>query len=94
MGKMEKDIKDMVKSHVLAYREVAKTCERYTVYSQTLSQAMLGKWYVSAVKYKALDGELKAMIKDAGIDNITADSDKDALVSVALHEYKMKKESK
>ena len=38
--------------------------------------------------------ELKAMIKDAGINNITADSDKDALVSIALHEYKMKKESK
>lgn len=36
--------------------------------------------------------ELKGMIKDAGIDNITADSDKDALVAVALHEYKMKKE--
>ena len=64
MGKMEKDIKDMVKSHILAYREVAKTCERYTVYSQTLSQAMLGKWYVSAVKHKALDGELKAMLKE------------------------------
>ena len=36
--------------------------------------------------------ELKGMIKDAGIDNITADSDKDALVRVALNEYKMKKE--
>ena len=36
--------------------------------------------------------ELKAMIKDAGITNITADSDKDALVIVALNEYKMKKE--
>lgn len=38
--------------------------------------------------------ELKAMIKDAGINNITADSDKDALVSVAFNEYKMKKEGK
>lgn len=38
--------------------------------------------------------ELKAMIKDAGITNITADSDKDALVSIAFHEYKMKKEGK
>lgn len=36
--------------------------------------------------------ELKGMIKDAGIDNITADSDKDALVRIALNEYKMKKE--
>lgn len=36
--------------------------------------------------------ELKAMIKDAGVTNITADSDKDALVIVALNEYKMKKE--
>jgi hypothetical protein len=36
--------------------------------------------------------ELKGMIKDAGIENITADSDKDALVRVALNEYKMKKE--
>jgi hypothetical protein len=36
--------------------------------------------------------ELKGMIKDAGVDNITADSDKDALVRVALNEYKMKKE--
>ena len=36
--------------------------------------------------------ELKAMIKDAGIDNITADSDKDALVMIAVNEYKMKKE--
>ena len=36
--------------------------------------------------------ELKAMIKDAGITNITADSDKDALVMIALNEYKMKKE--
>ena len=32
------------------------------------------------------------MIKDAGIDNITADSDKDALVRIALEEYKMRKE--
>lgn len=64
MGKMEKDIKDMVKSHILAYREVAKTCERYTIYSQTLSQAMLGRWYVSAVKYKALDGELTKILKE------------------------------
>ena len=38
--------------------------------------------------------ELKAMIKDAGINNITADSDKDALVSVEFNEYKMKKEGK
>ena len=38
--------------------------------------------------------ELKAMIKDAGINNITADSDKDALVSVAFNEYKKKKEGK
>ena len=36
--------------------------------------------------------ELKGMIKDAGITNITADSDKDALVRIALNEYKMKKE--
>ena len=36
--------------------------------------------------------ELKAMIKDAGIENITADSDKDALVMIAVNEYKMKKE--
>ena len=36
--------------------------------------------------------ELKALIKDAGIDNITADSDKDALVMIAVNEYKMKKE--
>lgn len=36
--------------------------------------------------------ELKAMIKDAGIDNITADSDKDALVRIALNEYKIKRE--
>jgi hypothetical protein len=36
--------------------------------------------------------ELKALIKDAGVTNITADSDKDALVIVALNEYKMKKE--
>lgn len=36
--------------------------------------------------------ELKGMIKDAGVENITADSDKDALVIVALNEYKMKKE--
>lgn len=36
--------------------------------------------------------ELKQMIKDAGIENITADSDKDALVMIALNEYKMRKE--
>lgn len=36
--------------------------------------------------------ELKGMIKDAGITNITADSDKDALVKIALNEYRMKKE--
>ena len=36
--------------------------------------------------------ELKGLIKDAGVTNITADSDKDALVIVALNEYKMKKE--
>lgn len=36
--------------------------------------------------------ELKAMIKDAGIDNITADSDKDALVRIALNEYKIRRE--
>ena len=35
---------------------------------------------------------LKAIIKDAGIYNITADSDKDALVMIAVNEYKMKKE--
>ena len=64
MGKMQKDVKDMIRSHILAYREVAKTCDNYTKRSQTLSQAMLGKWYVSAVKHKALDGELKAMIKE------------------------------
>lgn len=64
MGKMEKDIKDMVISHVLAYREVAKASEKYTLYAQNLSQAMLGKWYVSAVKYKALDKRLKAMLKE------------------------------
>lgn len=64
MGKMQKDVKDMIRSHILAYREVAKTCDNYTKRSQTLAQAMLGKWYVSAVKHKALDGELKAMIKE------------------------------
>ncbi len=36
--------------------------------------------------------ELKAMIKDAGLTKITADSDKDALVMIALNEYKMRKE--
>ncbi len=64
MGKKEKDIKDMVISHVLAYREVAKICEGYTPYSQKLAQAMLGKWYASAIKRKALGEELKAMLKE------------------------------
>jgi hypothetical protein len=64
MGNMQKDVKDMVKAHILAYREVAKTCERYTEYSQKLSQAMLGKWYVSAVMHKALDDKLKAILKE------------------------------
>ena len=64
MGEMQKDKKDMIKSHVLAYHEVAKVCERYAKYSQSLSQAMLGKWYASAIKHKALDEDLRKILKE------------------------------
>lgn len=64
MGEMQKDVKDMIRSHILAYREVVKTCEKYSKHSQILSQAMLGRWYVSAIKHKALDDKFKVMLKE------------------------------
>ena len=64
MDEIQKDKKDMIKSHILAYREVTKVCERYKEYSQILSQAMLGKWYVSAIKHKALDDDMKRIFKE------------------------------
>lgn len=58
------DVRDMIKSHILAYREVVKVCEGESQYSQALSQAMLGKWYASAIKHRALDGDFRKMLKE------------------------------
>jgi len=66
MGKMDADVKDLIKSHILAYRIVAKSVQNESGYVQTLSIARLASFYVSAIKNKMLkkDKELKRLLKE------------------------------
>ena len=66
MGQMEKDIKDLILAHILAYRQVAIRAEKESNYIQILSNARLAAFYVSAIKNKMLKGnaQLKSMVKE------------------------------
>lgn len=66
MGKMDADLKDLIKSHILAYREVAISMEGESNHLKTLVNARLAIFYVSAIKNKMLkdDKNLKAMLKE------------------------------
>ena len=66
MGEMRKDIKELIKVHIKAYRQVALTAENCSDYFRNLSNARLANWYVSAIKNKMLkqDKQLKAMLKE------------------------------
>ncbi len=66
MGLMQKDKKDMIKSHILAYRKVAEYAQNEAEYFQTLSNARLAIYYVSAIKAKMLKGDkqLREMLKE------------------------------
>jgi len=66
MGIMQQDKRDMISSHILAYREVAISAENASLYVQTLSNARLAIFYVSAIKNKMLKGnqQLKTMFKE------------------------------
>ncbi len=66
MGLMQQDKRDMINSHILAYREVAISAEKSSAYIQTLSNARLAAFYVSAIKNQMLkeNKPLKAMFKE------------------------------
>ncbi len=66
MGLMQKDKRDMIISHLLAYRKVAEFAMNDTQYIQTLSNARLAAYYVSAIKAGLLKRhkELKTMLKE------------------------------
>ena len=66
MGIMQSCKEDMVKSHILAYRQVSISVENLSEYITLLSNARLAVWYVSAIKNKMLkkDKELKKMFKE------------------------------
>lgn len=66
MGEMRKDIKELIKVHIKAYRQVSLTAENCSDYFRNLSNARLANWYVSAIKNKMLkqDKQLKAMLKE------------------------------
>ncbi|MBR1983312.1 MAG: hypothetical protein IKA12_01330, partial [Clostridia bacterium] len=60
------DIKELIKVHIKAYRQVSLTAENCSDYFRNLSNARLANWYVSAIKNKMLkqDKQLKAMLKE------------------------------
>ncbi len=66
MGKMDADLKDLIQSHILAYREVAISMENQTEHVKMLANARLGNYYVSAIKNKMLkcNKDLKKMLKE------------------------------
>lgn len=66
MGQMQKNVSDMILSHLYAYRKVAQAVNNSTPYIQELTNARLATYYVSAIKNKMLKGnkQLKAMLKE------------------------------
>lgn len=66
MGLMQKDRADMINSHLLAYQKVAEIVVNDTSYIQTLSNAKLAIYYVSAIKAGMLKNNkaLKEMLKE------------------------------
>ena len=66
MGQMQKDKRDLILSHLYAYREVAHAVEMSSQYIKKLTNARLATYYVSAIKNKMLKGnkKLKAMLKE------------------------------